>query len=149
MGHHDHAVAGHLHIQLDAVAALEDGRPEGGKGVFRGYGAVAPVEGDQRGHAAYGGEQGIVLGQGIEVDGHQPGDQRDPGHRSGEQGPAAKAVRLAFRQRFRRAVTAAIVEECDDGALGRDDLAIQQKAEEGDLQQIQRTGEQQHGAGAP
>lgn len=149
MGHHDHAVAGHLHIQLDAVAALEDGRPEGGKGVFRGHGAVAPVEGDQWGHAAHGGEQGIVLGQGIEVDCRQPGGQRDPGHRSGEQGPAAKAVRFALRQLFRRAVTAAIVEECDDGALGRGDLAIQQKAEEGDLQQIQRTGEQQHGAGAP
>mgnify|MGYP000691898769 CR=1 FL=1 len=88
-------------------------------------------------------------GQGIEVDCRQPGGQRDPGHRSGEQGPAAKAVRFALRQLFRRAVTAAIVEECDDGALGRGDLAIQQKAEEGDLQQIQRTGEQQHGAGAP
>ena len=134
MGHHDHAVAGHLHIQLDAVAALEDGRPEGRKGVFRGHGAVAPVEGDQRGHAAHGGEQGIVLGQGIEVDCRQPGDQRDTGHRSGEQGPAAKAVRFALRQLFRRAVTEAIVEECDDGALGCGDLAVQQKAEEGDLQ---------------
>ena len=133
MGHHDHAVAGHLHIQLDAVAALEDGRPEGGKGVFGSHGAVAPVEGDQWGHAAHGGEQGIVLRQSVEVDCHQPGDQRDPGHRSGEQGPAAKAVRFALRQRFRRAVTAAIVEECDDGALGRGDLAIQQKAEEGNL----------------
>ena len=97
MGHHDHAVAGHLHIQLDAVAALEDGRPEGGKGVFRGHGAVAPVEGDQRGHAAHGGEQGIVLRQSVEVDCHQPGGQCDPGHRSGEQGPAAKAVRFALR----------------------------------------------------
>ena len=100
MCHHDHAVAGHLHIQLDAVTALEDGRPEGGKGVFRGHGAVAPVECDQRGHAAHGGEQGIVLRQSVEVDCHQPGGQRDPGHRSGEQGPAASAMRFALRQRF-------------------------------------------------
>ena len=40
------------------------------------------------------------------------------------------------------------VKQTKDGALGHSDPAVQQKAEEGQLHQLQCAGEQQHGAGA-
>ena len=62
MGHHDHAVPGHLHIQLGPLAALIDGQLESGQGVFRCGSGVAAVRGDYRRNAAQHGEQLVVSG---------------------------------------------------------------------------------------
>lgn len=43
VGHHGYAVGGHLHIQLNAGAAVLQRGLEGGHGIFRCTGRIAPV----------------------------------------------------------------------------------------------------------
>ena len=148
MGHHHHAVLCHLNVQFNAVAALENGRPEGGNRVFRGHGAVAPVEGDKGRHAAHCRQQSVVLGQGPEVNGCGGREQGHAAHQCRQQDPAAGAVTPAVRSSFQGDIMVAVIEILNDGALPQRDLAVCQKAQEGKLHRHQDTGNQKHGAGA-
>ena len=149
VGHDHHAVPAHLDIQFDAVAAFPDGRPEGGDGVFRGNGAVAAVVGDEGRHTAHRREQGVVLGQAEQIDRGGAAREGDACHKSRQQQTAAAAGGLIIRRHVRLGPALyPEVEQTEDGTLGHSDPAVQQKAEEGQLHQLQCAGEQQHGAGA-
>ena len=148
VGHHDHAVLGHLHIQLGPLAALIDGQLESGQGVFRCGSGVAAVRGDYRRNAAQHGEQLVVSGQGKVTECQRKGEQSSTRNRCTQKQPAGGTVILSALDRLRlrgERLPQAAVQHGEDRALRHGDGAVDQELEERHLNGQRRAGQCKHG----
>ena len=82
VGHHSYAVSGHLHVQLNAGAAVLQRGLEGGHGIFRCTGGITPVVGDYRVGKTQNALQRLRLREQKIHRCHAAGDQRGAGHHS-------------------------------------------------------------------
>ena len=84
VGHHGYAVGGHLHIQLNAGAAIFQRGLEGGHGVLRRTGRIAPVVGDHRVRKTQHALQRLRLREQQIHRCYAAGDQCGAGHHPGQ-----------------------------------------------------------------
>ena len=84
VGHHGYAVGGHLHIQLNAGAAVLQRGLEGGHGIFRCTGRIAPVVGDHRVGKTQHALQRLCLREKQIYRRYAAGDQCGAGHHPGQ-----------------------------------------------------------------
>ena len=84
MGHHSHAISGHLHVELNAGTAIFQRGLEGSHGVLRRTGRIATVIGDHRVGKAQHALQRLRLREQQVHRRHATGDQRGTGHHPGQ-----------------------------------------------------------------
>ena len=145
VGHHHHAVFGHLHVQFGAFAALVDGQLEGGQGVLRRGRGVAPVRRDDGCRAAQHGAQLVACGQDDIYGRQHKSEQRCACNGRSQELPGAEA---AARQCifFRGCVCLqAGIQQRKDGALAQKDDTVREKLKEGQLHHQCSPGHGEHG----
>ena len=149
VGHHDHTILCHLHIQLGPVAVVVDGQLKGGQGVLRCSRRIAAVCRDDGSRAAQHGAQLIIRRQGNINKGKADCDQRDADHRSGQQATALRTDGLPILGILRHGITLpqTAVQQKQDAALRNGDGAVEQELEERHLDQQAGAGQRHHGSG--
>ena len=150
VGHHSHAVSGHLHVELNAGTAIFQRSLEGSHGVFRRTGGIAPVIGDHRVGKPQHALQRLRLREQQIYRRHAAGDQRGTGHHPGQYRLFAVRGRecIGNGRQYCIGLAGRFVQYLCKGALRRRHGTVHEQAKERQLNQQCRAGECQQGSSA-
>jgi len=148
VGHHSHAVSGHLHVQLNAGTAIFQCSLEGSHGVLRRTGGITPVVGDHRVGKTQNALQRLRLRKQQIHRCYAAGDQRGAGHHSCQHRQFAVRGRGCTANGRLRGIWLAgrFVQYLGKGTLRRRHGTVHEQAKERQLNQQCRAGECQQGS---